>query len=949
MRVQPTVVKHLFFFILPGLWLVPAPWLKAQQASLLGRVVDTEDSQPLYGATVALYAWPDTASVRYGAQTDSLGLFHLAGIPAGTYSLRIRYPGYRTGAVDRLPLDSQLVELGTLPLPRAEYTLEDIQVQGQRNPVEAKGDTVQFNASAFKVHQDATVEDLVRKMPGVVVVNGEVQAQGERVQQVLVDGKPFLGTDAKAALKNLPAESVQSVQVYDDRSDRAKFTGFDDGENQKTLNIITKPAYRNGSLGRAYAGGGTNERYSAGGLYSYMHGRTRLFAIGQFNNINTQNFAISDLVGSGTPNFGGGQRDRGSISGGNVTNVSDFLVTTRQGISTTNALGLNFVDQWGSRMAVSGSYFFNESRTQAERRTRRQFVLPDAEGQTYTAQESALTQDYNHRLNLRLDWTLDSANSILFQPRLTLQRKQGGSLLTATTQRLAQQLSSQRNDRNTRLDALQTEGSLLYRHKFGRQGRTLSAETEWNHSPTWGNSRLLNNLAGNQTADTVDQQQELDQYALSLTETLEYTEPLGRHSQLSLEYQLGHQQSEADRNTRTPLEGQYLLLDTALTNRFDSRYLKHRPGLAYLWSSDKLNLSLGMRYQWAELQANQQFPLQGSLRQQWSNLLPYARLKYNWTKTTNLRIYYRSNTETPTVSQLQDVVDNSNPLQLKTGNPALRQANEHRLFAMFHRVDPTKGRALFAMLRASTTLGYIGTETTTAQEATTLGGIALQPGAQLSRYANLDGYYSLRSFVSWSTPLDSFRYNVNVRLGGTYVRTPGRTNGQLNYSQAPTYTLGLGLGSNISPNLDFNLESSSSLNYVYNSLNTRLNTRYFSQGTTFRLRWQFWRGFFVETEATHSYYDGLGPGFDQNFVLWNAGLGRQFGKKRQAELKISAYDLLNENNSVQRSTTDIYIEDETTRVLQQYFLCTFTWRFTTFSGSSAEPRHPPGGMPQFGH
>lgn len=908
--------------------------------------MDLANGDTLAGATAALTLTTDTTQ-SYGAETDAAGRFILTGVPVGAYRLEVTYLGYQT-YTEQLNLTAD-TDLGRIGLRLNGIRLEDVMVQGQRNPVETKGDTTQFNASAFKTHEDATTEDLIRKMPGVQVVNGEVQAQGETVQKVLVDGKPFMGNDPKAALKNLPAQTVDKVQVYDEKSEQSRFTGFDDGERTRTMNIITKPAFRNGTMGRVYAGGGTDDRYDAGAIINHMKNQTRFFVIGQMNNINSQNFAISDLVGGSTsPMFmmGRGGRGPGGVNmgggGGNVSNLSDFLVQQQSGISTTNALGLNLTDQWGKNLAVAGSYFFNETRTDAVQTTRRQYIVPGDTGQLYLENKSSYTRNINHRATLRMDWTLDSMNSFMFEPRITWQSSGGSSSQLAGTTDRELQLNDQINSRSTDLRATNIVGYALWRHKFNKIGRTLSIEGEVEYKPTNGTSNLQNYNRYYQptlVSDTLDQGRRLDQIGWHYEVDIDYTEKVGKNGQVLIDYEWEHHNNTSDQRTLNRVEGSSAVMDTSLSNVFDNTYTTHTPGIGYRWSKDKWEVNTGVRYKWAVLEGDQTFPQAYDIRQDWGQWLPYLRTQYKINKTTNWRFNYFARTNMPTISQLQNVVDNSNPLQLRTGNPGLKQEYEHRVMTMFNKVDPKKGKFFFAMLNMGMTKDYMGSETVVARADTVVQGVALSAGQQLRRPVSLDGYRNLRAMISWSTPLDSFKYNISFRMGTSYSRTPGMTNGVLNYSQAPTYTLGLGFSSNISKNLDFNLESNGNLSYSYNSLSTQLNTQYYYHSTMGRLRWQFWKGFFIETEATHNLYTGLGEDFNQNFVLWNGAVGKKFGKAQNTELKVSGYDLLNVNSSVNRTVTDIYLEDVTTRVLRQYFLCTLTWKFSTFK-KGQEPEGP---------
>ncbi|RFP63384.1 carboxypeptidase-like regulatory domain-containing protein, partial [Hymenobacter lapidiphilus] len=300
-------LRFLFGLLLFNLLLTTA----RAQTTVSGQVVDAQDQSALLGANVVLLQLPD--SVRRGAAVEADGSFTVPSVPAGRYRLTVSFLGYqdlqRTVEVGTTPLN-----LGALTLQAGGVTLKGVEVVGQAAAAVQKGDTAQFNADSFKTNPDASAGDLIKKMPGVTVdpTTGKVQAQGEQVQRILVDGKEFFGNDPDAVLKNLPAEVIDKIQVYDRASDQAQFTGFDDGNQQKTINIITKPQFRNGQFGRVVAGyGPLDDRYRLSGNLNSFQGKRRLSVVAQSNNINEQNFGTDDLLGVVGSSGGGGRGGRG--------------------------------------------------------------------------------------------------------------------------------------------------------------------------------------------------------------------------------------------------------------------------------------------------------------------------------------------------------------------------------------------------------------------------------------------------------------------------------------------------------------------------------------------------------------------------------------------------------------------------------------------------------------
>ena len=385
-------------FLLFAFLLFPFTTAFAQTISVSGTIADAKDKEPLPGATVLLIHLPDSAQA--GVVTSLSGRFSLSPVLPGNYLLQVSYLGYQT--LQRpVRVADQPINLGTIAITEGATELREVTVTARIATATQEGDTSSFNAGAFKVTRDASAEDLVQKMPGVTLENGQIKTQGENVRRVLVDGKPFFGDDPNAALKNLPAEVIDKIQVFDQLSDQASFTGFNDGNTTKTINIITKIDKKNGRFGRVFGGIGTDERYQAGGAINQFEGDQRITILGQANNINQQNFSSEDLSGIGS---GGGGRGMGFGRGGGG-GASDFQVPQLTGITTTRAAGINFSDKWAKKVDVSGSYFFNQTDNNATQSLVRQYVQQTGDsGRYYNENQTALNRNINHRFNARIDW-----------------------------------------------------------------------------------------------------------------------------------------------------------------------------------------------------------------------------------------------------------------------------------------------------------------------------------------------------------------------------------------------------------------------------------------------------------------------------------------------------------------------------------------------------------------
>lgn len=934
MRTLQIIYTLLFIFGLcaPG-------YAQESAVTTISGIVKDNVNEPQIGATISLQT--PAGAYAGGGAADIDGHFVIGNVSPGTYTVKISYLGF-TDYTKQINVGNTEFNLGIVKMEASKATaLKEVDVVEKAISVQQKDDTTQFNAGSYKVNPDASAEDLVRKMPGIDLSSGKPQAQGEQVAKVLVDGKPFFGDDATSSLKNLPAEVIDKIQVYDEKSDQSQFTGFDDGNTSKVINIVTKPGKRQGVFGKVYGAYGYDDKYNAGGNINYFKGDRRISLIGQTNNINIQNFAAQDLLGisggSGGRSFGGGGR-RGGDGGGGMAG-SNFLTNSQGGISKTNAVGFNYSDKWGKKIDVTASYFFNNSNNAQDQDLTKRFLLPSQADQTYDELSNTTTNNYNHRFNMRLNYNIDSFNSILFVPTLSTQKNNSVSTLDGKTYGAGNTLlNSLTNTFNSKLDGYNLNSMLLYRHKFKKRGRTLSLMANGGYNDNDGNTSLYSNTIYDTTLEVTNQQATQSRTGWTLNSNINYTEPLSRKSFMQVQYGLRYQESESDKRTYNfdAATGGYTAPDTQLSNKFSSDYLTHRGGLTYRYMDTSFNFNIGVDFQYATLDNDRELPYTSSLRRSFNNILPSARFQYNFDKKKNLRLFYRTSTDAPSVTQLQDVINNANQLQQSIGNPDLEQSYQHNLAIRYSATNTARSSTFFAMLSGSLTQNYIANSTIIAEDTMTVqGDVFLPRGAQFSKPVNLNGYVNARSFVTYGMPVTALKSNLNINATAGYVRTPGLINNEKNYANNTNLGLGLVLSSNISEKIDFTISSNSSYNIVTNTLNTSSNNKYFNQASRLSLNYIFWKGIVFNTELNHQLYTGLSAGFNQNFLLWNMSLAKKVFKNQQGEVKLSVFDLLKQNNSIARTITETYTQDLKTNVLQRYFMLTFTYNLRFFKGGAS--------------
>lgn len=915
------------------------------QTKLDGYILDADDHSPLTGATVKLVPLADSSNWQGNAADDS-GKFEFSNLSKGLYELQITYIGYKL-TEQKVFVGDEDKHLGTVNVTKSSTTLKDVNVVENAVRVEQKNDTSEYNAAAFKTNKDANIEDLVTKMPGIISENGTIKAQGEQVKKVLIDGKEYFGDDAQLAMKNLPSDIVDRVQVFDQMSDQSFFTGFDDGNSQKAMNILTKKGSNNGVFGKVYAGYGylTDSRYSAGANINYFNGNRRLSLIGMSNNVNLQNFSTQDLLGisgssgqRGGPGGGmggpGGGRggNRGGSGGGGNSAANSFVVGQTGGISTIHSLGLNYTDVLGKKknLKLTGSYFFNMSNNINGTDLSRQYFNAGDSFTFYKETNTTTVKNMNHRVNLRLEYLIDSMNNLVFTPRLNYQQNNQTNIIDGQSSVAQELLSRTLSNYTSNSSGYNVAGDLLYQHKFKKLYRTLSLNvgTIINNKNANSTQNALNSFQDLSDSATIDQQAKTIGTSYKLNGNITYTEPAGKTGMVQLSYEPSYTWNKSDKETfnRDTVLQTYSLLDTSLSNKYDNDYMTHKASASYRFKTSQVNLTLGVSGQYSLLTGVSVFPYAYNTNRSFYNILPNAMFNYKLKNKGNIRIMYRTSTNPPTITQLQSVIDNSNPLLLSTGNPDLKQSYSHFMMVRYGFTNPKNAQSFFAFASANYTQNYVGNATFIASADTLLNNLAtLRAGSQLTKPVNLNGSWNANSFFTYGLPITKIKSNLNLNAGFSYIRTPSIINNQSNFANTYSINGGVTIGSNINDKIDFTLSYMGTYNIVKNTLQTSSNNNYYQHNANLRFNWQFWKGFVFNTGLQNTLYTGVSQGFNQNIFLWSAALGYKFLKDQSLDVRVSVNDILNQNSGVSRTVSETYLEDSKSQVLKRYMLLTVTY------------------------
>jgi len=910
----------------------------AQTYTISGRIADIRDTSALIGVSVILKDGNDTSkSTGLGAVTDVNGHFEIDGVNAGSYLLHLEYVGYKPQ--NRiLNITDKNFSAGIIGMKSSSNELKGVTVKGKQIRAEQNGDTTTFHADAFKVNPDATTEDLITKMPGVTSDNTGVKVHGESVQQVYVDGKPFFGTDPTLSVRNLPAEIVDQVQIYDQLSDQALFTGFDDGNSQKTMNIITRKDKRQGEFGKIFGGYGTDGKFNTGGALNSFEGDRRISIIESSNNINAQNFSSQDILG---------------VGGGSSAN--NFLTGQQPGITTTHSIGINYSDQWGPKIKITASYFFNYTNNTTTTEKVRNYSYPSENGKIdssevtlYNENDISQSTNFNHRFNVRFEYTIDSSNSLVITPALSLQANYATSGQIDSSFNLNNLLLSNSNNNSVvNNSGYSFSNNIVFRHKLHKKGRTISINLSNSSNAKAGDGNYNTISASVDSAliypsSPVQLNQIYNSYNNSnnVSSNIAYTEPIGKISQLLINYNPSVTYSRANTETDTSNGGvEQQQFDPVLSNKYLSTYFTQKGGLSYRVSTKKINFMIGANLQYATLDGTQTYPSSLNITRYFTDVLPIALFNYKFANGKNLRIFYRTNISPPSITQLQNVINVNNPLQLSTGNPNLRQDYEQSVLLRYGLTRKKSAHNFFIYGNASYINNYIGnatyTNTSLTKPDSSLGnGIFLTKGAQLSAPVNLNYYSNNKLYLTYGLPFDIIKSNLNLTGGLNYTHTPGEINNVADFSNNLVPTGGIVISSNVSQYLDFTLSYTGNYNFVKNSLQTMTNNNYYNHTASFKINWIFLKGVVINSNISNSYYSTLSSSSGNiNYFLWTSYVGYKFLKDRSLEARFTVFDMLNQNKSVSRIVAANYVENDVTNILRQYGMFQITYTLRNFKGA----------------
>ncbi|HWR33610.1 MAG TPA: outer membrane beta-barrel family protein [Chitinophagaceae bacterium] len=900
-----------------------------KNGTVRGIAFDTISKQPVAGATITILEKKDSSLVTF-TMTGNDGKFELKGLANGEYRLLITHVNYyNSNSFFTVSENNKNAELGNIVMNDITKELPEVIVKNEAPPVTLINDTIQYNAGSFKVQPNANVEQLLKKLPGVKVEkDGTIKAQGEKVQKVLVDGKEFFSNDPKIATRNLPADAVDKVQVYDKQSDQARLTGFDDGNYEKTINLKLKKDKKKGLFGKVNAGAGSNERYEGKFNVNSFKGARQMSAIGMANNTNAEGFSFMDIL-----NFSGALSQlKSGMAGGNV-NINITANDAAQmginpggnnnGIKTAWGGGLNYNNIIGTKLDLQSNYFYNHYNPKLESNIQRQYFLPDS-SYFYNQQSFSNNISNNHRINLNTLYQVDSMNSIRITPSLSFQQTNNRAETEYQTLSEDKLITNEGFSNTIANNKGYTFGNnIIWRKKFARKGRTfsLSLQTSLNESNGDGSLYSINNFYNPNGSllkkDTLNQQSKSKNDLKGYTAKAVYTEPIWKKSLLEFSVGRSNTKNNSEKTTYdfNKLSGKHDILNSTLTNDFENTYSYTNAGIRMRTQKKKYNYSFGATWQQAELEGKIISGNKDSLiSKTFRNILPNARFQYNFTKFKSYSLSYNTSTNQPNMSQLQPVPDNSNPLNIKNGNPGLKQEFNQAVQMNLNLLSPYKNKNLFMFMTGQFTKNKIVNYDTVSQQ-----------GVRTTKPVNVNGVYNINNNFSYSMPVRFLKGSIELSSNTGFAKTKQFISKTENTIK--TFSIGPDLRLDMNPTEKLNIAVGAGLNYnkTKYSLQSVLNTKYLSQEYDASMDWEMPKGFFFSTDFTYTINSQRANGFNTKVPLWNASLSKQVLKFNRGEIKFSASDLLNQNIGISRNTNNNYIEDSKVLTLRRFFLLSFTY------------------------
>ena len=926
-KIQPILVFFSFFLLSTGF---------AQKSSLKGTVTDTLNKQNLRNVVVSVLRAKDSVLVRF-TRTDAKGNFEIKDLSPGKFVLLTTYPNYADFAdIISIP-DEKTLELGQVPMITKAHLLQEVIVKQTIGAIRMKGDTTEFRADSFKVQANASVEDLLKKIPGFQVdKNGQITAQGQKVQKVLVDGEEFFGDDPTLVTQNIRADMVDKVQLFDKKSDQATFTGIDDGQKTKTINLKLKDDKKKGYFGKIDASAGTNSFYNEQLMFNKFRKKEKLAFYGILSNTGKTGLNWQDARSFGDDNSSAIMFDDGGngfvsmSSGDGLDNWSGSY--NGQGYPKVQTGGLHYNNKWADdKQSINGNYKILDLSVNGSSATNTQYILPDT--LYFNNQKNTFTnQITRHKGNATYDIDFDSSSSLKvlmdgsFDHKLTY-----SEFLTEALARDGSLVNQGNRKISTTGDINGFNSSILWRKKFRKKGRTLSLNVKENYNTTQTTGFLYanNNFYKNGSIVPV-QNQVTDQYkttenkALAFDSKFTYTEPLTASAVMVFNYGVTVNNSSSNRNSfNKNASGKYESLDTIYSNNYQFNILSQKGGASYSYIKKKYSFNFGSNVGYTNFT---QTDLKNNLtgKRDFVNWFPQANFSYAITSQRRVSVYYNGSTSQPSLQQIQPIKTNDDPLNIVIGNPSLQPSFRNNVNLNFYDNKTLSGRSLWLGINYGNTNNAFATKD-----------FVDSLGRRVSQSINVDGNHNLSGYLDYGFKLFGANMGLNTNINSSkYVNV---VNNKENITNSNNYSFGTYIGKQVEKLYDNSISANATYTTSTSSIQKNAGTHYWTYNIRPDIDIFFPGKLQLHSDCNFIFRQKINE-FDNNnnVIIWNAWIGKKLMKGDAMLIKASANDILNNNIGFNRTVNTNYITENTYSTIQRYFLLSVVWNFNKNGGGPAK-------------
>jgi len=927
---MPKLIAFLFFALF-------SMAVSAQNSfTIKGIVKSKETNKPLEAATVYITSVKDSTVINYSISEKNGSFSIIVRKQTQPFILKISSLGYENYQKEYPNLTANLV-VGEILVGDAVTTLGEVEIKSEAPPVRIKNDTLEFNASSFKVNPDSNVEALLKQLPGVEISkDGKITVNGKEVNEILVNGKSFFGKDGAVAIKNLPSEIIDKIQVSDTKTKEEQLTGQGASSDNKSINITIQEDKNKGLFGKFTGGYGSDERYEASGLINYFKDKQKISFLGASNNINAVGFSMDEIFDA----MGGG-RNRSFYSNSNGSfGIDDMSFGGNTGITQSSMLGLNFADEWFKKLEPSGSYFYTNSKNNNRTRSRTETLLPadseTGESNSFLTESSGFSETRNdgHNLNFEFEYKIDSVTTLSLRPRFTKNTTTSDNFSERFSSNelglINQSTSSEKDDRTSQ--NFQNDFYLL--RKLKKKGRSIGLT--FNNANKENDANQINKsetyfFQDPDLADDIRNQRELNAVKdNSYFARLGYLEPIT--DSLSLNIRLGYQWKDYEKNKSTfnynSGNQQYTDANALLSYDLSSKTRIFNPTVGFNIRKKKFSVGIYAGTQVIDFENNSLYlGAANSVNKKYIYPSANGWVNYKLSKSKSVYVYYNFEVSLPTAMQLLPVTNLSNPLSQIIGNPDLDPRKNHSFYFNFNNYDYASKSGYYIYGGAN----YIESEIVTSR--------VFDPTDLISRitYQNIDDMMSSYAGINWNKNIkkEANTFRIGFGLNGNFNVSKGLTNNAQyrseGYSFEPSANFGWDYGEllTIEPSYSYNWNLTNFSNYTIDKSSN------FTHNLKVQITSHWPKHVVFGNDFGYTYNSNISDGFKKDFFLLNSSLGYNFMNDKLL-FKVKVYDLLNQNQSAVRTITPTSIQDIENTVLKRYVMFSLTYQIEKFGGKKKE-------------